>query len=245
MGDMTIPSHAEFLDEIDRRFRTRFPDAPEHLDPQNSAHAEMIQWWRQAHDEVLYAWTDSVFFEYYPSAPKRLDPNDPADAAFVEYWNDIAAQIRDGQGGKYNWSAAADAAVVADEEPVTTGQDGSVGLEDRIDYIKTMLEGYVNVLVYTTLAPPTIEHVVKQIEVLRGLVKDRTFTTYDHWWRSAELDLHEYEDDDPTKGETASVKALTVEAKIDRATGVLDTHLAGWATAKGGGSFGYMSRATE
>lgn len=37
--DMTMPSRAELLAEIDDRFRARFPDAPEHLQRENPAHA--------------------------------------------------------------------------------------------------------------------------------------------------------------------------------------------------------------
>jgi hypothetical protein len=250
---MTIPSRADFLAEVDKRFRVQFPAAPQHLQPENSEHAGMIQRWRELHNEVLYAWTDEVFFSYFPGAPKRLDPGNSDDSGLIEYWNDIAAQIRDGTPGKYNWSGTPDITTTAagpvdsvdDEEPEKPAQDGSVGLERAIEYIRTLLTAYVEVIAFTELAQPTIEHVNKQVEVLRGLVKDGTFTTYNHWWRSAEFQQFAYEEGDPSKGEIASIKDLTVEAKIDRKTGELDTHLAGWAHNRDGNYFGRMSRAGE
>ncbi|HEV8297568.1 MAG TPA: hypothetical protein VGQ20_09730 [Acidimicrobiales bacterium] len=243
---MTIPSRADFLAEIDRRLRVRFPDAPEHLDTGNPAHAEMIEWWGNAHNTVLYEWTDSVFFQYYPAAPKRLDPNNSNDETLIEFWNDIARQIRDGTPGKYNWSGEPTTAAADEvEEPEPVAQDGSVRLEDRIEYVRVMLQAYVEVIVGTEIAQPAIEHVAKQIDVLRGLVKDGTFKTYSHWWRSAEYAGFAHEDGDPTKEEIASIRDLTLEAKIDRSDGALDTHLAGWAKNNHGGWFGRVSRANE
>jgi hypothetical protein len=173
----------------------------------------------------------------------------------IEYWNDIAGQIRDGTPGKYNWSgtpdtssttAAVDSAdAVYNEEPDKPAQDGSVGLESGIEYVRVLLNAYVEVLAGTPLAAAATDHVNKQIETLRGLVKDGTFTTYSLWWRSPELHKFAYEDDDPSKEQLASIKDLTLEAKIDRKTGVLETHLAGWANNKSGNFFGRMSRAGE
>jgi hypothetical protein len=247
---MTIPSRTELLTEIDNRFRARFPNAPEHLQTGNPAHAEMIQWWHQFHNDVLYAWTDSVFFSYFPAAPKRLDPSNPEHSTMIDYWNDIAAQMRDGTPGKHDWSGSPDTAATAaaddtEEEPATPAQDGSVGLERAIEHIQTMLHFYLEVLDGTGLAADATDHVNTQIATLRGLVKDGAFTTYSVWWRSPEFDKYAYEDDDPMKEEIGSIKDLTVEAKIDRTTGELDTHLAGWAKKKGGNYFGRTSRASE
>ena len=50
-----------------------------------------------------------------------------------------------------------------------------------------------------------------------------------------------YDEDDRTE-ELAFVRDLTLEAKIDRADGVLDLHLAGWATDfRTHGSWGRVS----
>jgi hypothetical protein len=251
---MTIPSRADFLAEVDKQFRAHVPGAPQHVEPENPAHAGMIQRWRDIHNEVLYAWTDSVFFSYLPGAPKRLDPSNPEHSTMIEYWNDIAGQIRDGTPGRYNWSGtpdtstastSADSAVSGNEESDTPAQDGSVNLERGIEYVHTLLKLYVEILDGTPLAAKATDHVNKQIDTLRGLVKDGTFKTYSLWWRSPEFADTAWVDDDPMKEQLASIKDLTLEAKIDRKTGELDTHLAGWANNKSGDWFGRMSRAAE
>ena len=79
------------------------------------------------------------------------------------------------------------------------------------------------------LAAKLIEHTWQQVEKLRGLVTDGTFQTYDHWWRSSSYSEAIYDEDDRNE-QLAFVRDITLEAKIDRTTGVLDIHLAGWAT---------------
>lgn len=154
----------------------------------------------------------------------------------IECWNDIAAQMRDGTPGKHDWSgspaaatAVVDEAEIEMEESNTPAQDGSVGLERSIEYVQALLRQYVGVLDGTELAAAATDHVNHQIATLRGLVKYGTFKTYSLWWRSPEFDKSAYVDDDVMKGELASIKDLTLEAKINRKTGELDTHLAGWA----------------
>ena len=91
------------------------------------------------------------------------------------------------------------------------------------------VRAYVDAVAATPLAAKLIEHTWQQVEKLRGLVHDGTFQTYDHWWRSASYSEVIYDEDDRNE-ELAFVRDLTLEAKIDRTTGILDLHLAGWAT---------------
>jgi hypothetical protein len=209
---------------------------------------------------MLSKLTDEVFFGYYPDAPKQLDPADADQATYIEYWKDIAEQI-DGRPGRYDWShgsvvatipatagtQAADTAPdtgTEDEEIEMPLQDGSVKFEEQVGYVRTMMDFYAEAVAATPLAAKLIDHTWKQVEALRGLVKDGTFNGYDHWWRSSTYSETIYDEDDRTE-ELAFVRDLTLEAKIDRTTGVLDTHLAGWATDfKKHNTFGRTSLAT-
>ena len=205
----------------------------------------MIQLWWEVHHEVLSKMTDEAFFTFFPHAPAQLDPADSSQATLVEYWKDIAAQIS-GEPGRHNWSGAtpiSDSDENEAEEIEMPAQDGSVQLEDRIQYVLMHMELYANAVAATTLGPKVSVHTVKQIDALRALVRDGTFQTYEHWWRSPSFSEVLYDEEDRNE-EVAFVRDLTLEAKIDRATGVLDTHLAGWATDfKRSTSFGRVSRA--
>lgn len=227
------------LSHVELRFRELAPDAPVRLDPDDPAHGTMIRQWHQAHHEVLSKLTDQAFFGYYPQAPARLDPADPEHATFIEYWKDIAEQI-DGRPGRYDWShGTVVSAIPADEQPQADiddeqeiempAQDGSVQFEERIGTVRMLMELYAEAVAATPLAAKVIDHTWKQVDALRALVRDGTFQTYDHWWRSASYSEVLYDEDDRTE-ELAFVRDLTLEAKIDRTTGVLDIHLAGWAT---------------
>jgi hypothetical protein len=104
-----------------------------------------------------------------------------------------------------------------------------VQLEDRIAYVLMLMELYVEAVAATTLGAKVAVHTAHQIEALRGLVRDGTFATFDHWWRSPSYNEVLFDEDDHNE-QVAFVRDLTLEAKIDRTTGVLDTHLAGWAS---------------
>ena len=250
---MALPTRDELLAHVELRFYELAPDAPIKLDPNNPAHQTMIRQWHQAHHEMLSQLTDKVFFGYYPDAPKQLDPADADQATYIEYWKDIAEQI-DGRPGRYDWShgslvgsvpsadtptASTSTASTSTDTPADAGaeqeeiemplQDGSVKLEEQIGYVRTMMNFYAEAVAATPLAAKLIDHTWKQVEALRALVKDGTFNTYDHWWRSSAYSETIYDEDDRTE-ELAFVRDLTLEAKIDRTTGVLETHLAGWAT---------------
>jgi hypothetical protein len=236
---MALPTREELLSHVEFRFYELAPDAPVKLDPNNPSHQTMIRQWHQAHHEVLSKLTDTTFFGYYPDAPKRLDPADPEHATYIEYWNDIAEQI-DGRPGKYDWShgsivatiptveeqqAAAEAEQQEIDIPV---QDGSLQFEEQVGRVRMLMDLYADAVAATPLAAKLIDHTWKQVDALRGLVRDGTFATYSHWWRSAAYSEVLYDEDDRGE-ELAYVRDLTLEAKIDRDTGVLDTHLSGWA----------------
>ena len=238
---MNLPTREELLAEVDKRFRELAPSAPKHLDPNDASHQELIKQWWQAHHEVLSRMTDEAFFAYYPTAPEKLDTSNPDHAKYVEYWKDIANQIN-GEQGTYDWSKAEVPDVY---EPIEMpAQDGSVRLDQNIEYVKLLMGNYAQAVGATPLGPKVIDHTMKQIEALRGLVNDGTFQTYDHWWRSASFSDAIYDEEDKNE-QIAFVRDLTLEAKIDRSTGELDLHLAGWATdfKKSDGHFGRVSRA--
>ncbi len=252
---MALPTREELLAHVEFRFRELAPEAPVSLDSNDPAHATMIRQWHQAHHEVLSKLTDEAFFGIFPQAPARLDPATPEHATFIEYWNDIAAQI-DGRSGRYNWSnatasttsastanAEADTGVEQEEIEMPV-QDGSVHFEERIGNVRMLMDLYAEAVAATPLAAKLIDHTWKQVDALRGLVRDGTFGSYDHWWRSSSYSEVLFDEDDRTD-ELAFVRDLTLEAKIDRTTGVLDTHLAGWATDfKKHNTFGRVSMAT-
>jgi hypothetical protein len=254
---MALPTREELLSHVEFRFRELAPDAPVRLDPNEPSHQSMIRQWHQAHHEALSKLTDTVFFGYYPDAAARLDPADPGHATYIEYWKDIAEQI-DGRPGRYDWSHGSVVATIptttaptaqddpgADQEEIEIPvQDGSLQLEERVGNVRMLMELYAEAVAATPLAAKLIDHTWKQVDALRGLVRDGTFVTYDHWWRSTSYSQVLYDDDDRTE-ELAFVRDLTLEAKIDRTTGVLDTHLAGWATDfKKHNTFGRISMAT-
>jgi hypothetical protein len=234
------------LARVDARFREVAPTAPAHLDPNNPAHAGLVQQWYAAHHEVLSKMTDEVFVSFYPHSPASLDPTDPAAATLIEYWKDIAAQIDSGRPGRYDWSGAATSAAAdaAESEEIEMPlQDGSVQLDSGIRNVMLLTENYVDAVAATPLAAKAAMHVAKQIETLRGLVQDGTFQTYDHWWRSPSYSEVLYDEDGKSE-EHAFVRDLTLEAKIDRTTGILDLHVAGWATDfRAHNSFGRVSMA--
>jgi hypothetical protein len=258
---MALPTRDELLAHVEFRFRELAPDAPVKLDPDNPAHTTMIRQWHQAHHEMLAKLTDQVFFGYYPDAPKQLDPAKPDDATFIEYWKDIAEQI-DGRPGRYDWSHGSIVATIPDqtggdgpaavqtddgaeqEEIEMPLQDGSIKFEEQVGRIRMLMDMYADAVAATPLAAKLIDHTWRQVDALRALVKDGTFNNYDHWWRSSVYSETIYDEDDRTE-ELAFVRDLTLEAKIDRTTGVLDTHLAGWATDfKKHDTFGRVSMAT-
>lgn len=257
---MALPTRDELLAHVELRFRELAPDAPVKLDPSNPAHSTMIRQWHQAHHEMLSTLTDQVFFGYYPSAPKQLDPAKADDATLIEYWKDIAEQI-DGRPGRYDWShgsivatiPATDQASATDtqadagaeqEEIEMPLQDGSIKFEEQVGNVRMLMDMYADAVAATPLAAKLIDHTWKQVDALRALVRDGTFNSYDHWWRSSAYSETIYDEDDRTE-ELAFVRDLTLEAKIDRTTGVLTTHLAGWATDfKKHDTFGRISMAT-
>jgi len=255
---MALPTRDELLAHVEFRFRELAPDAPVKLDPDNPAHASMIRQWHQAHHEMLSHLTDQVFFGYSPNAPKQLDPAKPDDATLIEYWKDIAEQI-DGRPGRYDWSHGSIVATIpatdqasdknpdagAEQEEIEMPlQDGSIKFEEQVGNIRMLMEMYAEVVAATPLAAKLIDHTWKQVDALRGLVRDGTFNSYDHWWRSSVYSETIYDEDDRTE-ELAFVRDLTLEAKIDRTTGILDTHLAGWATDfRKHDTFGRISMAT-
>ena len=230
---MTLPTRDEMLAQVDVRFRELAPTAPPRLDPDDASHAEMIQQWHAAHHEVLSRLTNEAFFSFYPQAPQHLEPSDPSHATYIEYWKDISEQIDSGQPGRYDWTnmpvASTSATPTDQEEAEQPAQDGSVFLEDRISYVLILMEAYVEAVAATPLAAKIAVHTAHQIEALRGLVRDGTFATYEHWWRSPSYNEVLYDEDDSNE-QIAFVRDLTLEAKIDRSTGSLDTHLAGWAS---------------
>jgi hypothetical protein len=236
---MTLPTREEFLSHVEFRFRELAPDAPVRLDPNDLSHQTMIRQWHEAHREVLSKMTDEAFFSFFPQAPAQLDPANSDHATHIEYWKDIASQINSGRPGRYDWSQAvvaqASAATAVEEEPHEEEQieiplqDGSVRFEERIGNIRMLMDLYAEAVAATPLAAELTSHTWTQVDALRGLVRDGTFQTYDHWWRSASYSKVIYDEQDRTE-ELAFVRDLTLEAKIDRETGALDVHLAGWAT---------------
>jgi hypothetical protein len=228
---MALPTRNQLLTQIDARYRELYPSAPAQLDPNNPSHAEMIREWWEAHHEILRKLTDEAFFGFYPDAPERLDPADPSHATYIEYWNDIAAQI-DGIPGRHDWSSVAQVSMESGEEaadqiemPV---QDGSLQLEDRINQVHIMMESFAMAVGATSLGPKVLTHTATQIDALRELVRGGTFQTDDQWWRSPSFSESLYDESNSSE-ETAFVRDLALEAKIDRSTGVLDAHLSGFA----------------
>ena len=255
---MALPTREELLSHVEFRFYELAPDAPVKLDPNNPSHQTMIRQWHQAHHEVLSKLTDTAFFGYYPDAPKRLDPADPEHATYIEYWNDIAEQI-DGRPGKYDWSHGSIVATIpavqhpqadaadsgAEQEEIDIPvQDGSLRFEEQVGRVRLLMDLYAEAVAATPLAAKLIDHTWKQVDALRGLVRDGTFATYSHWWRSAAYSEVLYDEDDRGE-ELAFVRDLTLEAKIDRNSGELNTHLSGWAKdfKKHDGFFGRASMA--
>lgn len=221
------------LAKVDVRFRELAPAAPVHLDPNDPSHATMIQQWHQAHHEVLSALTSEAYFSLLPHPPAPLDPSNPEHTIFIEYWNDISNQINTGNPGRYDWSnvvAQPDSSSDEEEEIEMPLQDGSVRFEERVaPSVHEHIRPYAEAVAATPLAANLIAHTWHQVDKLRALVRDGTFQTYDHWWRSSSYSEVIYDEDDRNE-ELAFVRDLTLEAKIDRQTGILDLHLAGWAT---------------
>jgi len=224
---MALPTRDELLRNVDARFRERVPTAPAKLDPNDTSQAELIDIWWETYHEVLSKMTDESFFAFFPDAPEHLDPADPKQADLVAYWKDIAAQIS-GEPGRHNWSNAAVPGAESEEIEMPV-QDGSAQLEDRIGYIRIEMENYARAVVMTVLGAKVVTHTTAQIDKLRDLVRDGTFQRYDHWWRSESFSETVY-DESGSNQEVAFVRDLTLEAKIDRSTGVLDAQLSGWAT---------------
>ncbi|RZU53726.1 hypothetical protein EV385_5659 [Krasilnikovia cinnamomea] len=100
---MALPSHEFVIAEVDREFHLQHPEAPEHLDPNDPAQAELVQQWNAMYHEFLSATVDSHFFRFFPHAPRQLDPNDPDQAQLVEYWTDLRDAIVTGTS-RYDWS---------------------------------------------------------------------------------------------------------------------------------------------
>ena len=238
---MALPTRDELLAHVEFRFRELAPDAPIKLDPNDPAHQTMIRQWHQAHHEMLSKLTDEVFFWYYSRAPKPLDPANAEHATYIEYWKDIAEQI-DGRPGATTGRTAASSTTSATAG--TAGGASGVRARKRsrcrsrtdrcssrssVGYVRTMMDFYAEAVAATPLAAKLIDHTWKQVEALRGSVKDGTFNSYDHWWRSSSYSEAIYDEDDRTE-ELAFVRDLTLEAKIDRTTACSITHLAGWAT---------------
>src|SRR5262245_17435714 len=161
---MNLPTREELLTNVDKHFRELVPDAPTHLDPNNPSHEAMIKKWWEAHHTVLSSMTDDAFFAYFPNAPDRLDPGKSSDATLIEYWNDIAKQIN-GEQGKYDWSKA-DVPEVQEEIEMPV-QDGSIQLQERIDYVLLLMKSYAEAVGATPLGPKVIDHTMKQIDMLR------------------------------------------------------------------------------
>jgi hypothetical protein len=227
------------LRQIDVRFREVVPSAPARLDPGDPSHGPMIDQWWEVHREVLNRLTDEAFAQAFPDAPGRLDPADPAQATSVAYWNDIAAQIDSGQAGRWDWSnpptsvTGIDPNLIEIEGEPGEGEDGpipkdgSYGLEQGLEYVKVLTEEFARPVITTDLGWKVIQHISEQIEVLRGLVRDGTFLTYHHWWRSASLNDSTWDTEDPDK-QVAWVRDLSLEAKIDPTSGVLVIYVTGW-----------------
>ena len=104
LRDMTIPTQAQLLEEVERVFRDRFPAAPQHLNPDDPDQADLVAAWLEIRDETVNRWTDDVFYQLFPAGPGRLDPNDPTHADQIEYWLDIRDQIRDDAAPKFDYS---------------------------------------------------------------------------------------------------------------------------------------------
>jgi hypothetical protein len=85
---------------------------------------------------------------------------------------------------------------VEENEIEMPSQDGSVQLEERIAAVRVLMEAYAEAVAATPLAAKLIDHTWKQVDALRGLVRDGTFATYDHWWRSSSYSEVLYDDDD-------------------------------------------------
>jgi hypothetical protein len=252
---MALPSRDDLLRQVDAHFRELAPNAPARLDPDDPAHAELVRIWWGAHHDVLSHLTDEAFASLVAGAPARLDPADATHADYVEYWKDIADQIQHGRAGRWDWSNPPTGATGIDpdlieleyeevvEEPEPVPQDGSARLEEKLGHITVVMDGLAWAVAGTGLDGQLVGHTLAQIGVLRGLVRDGTFRTYDHWWRSAALSDAIWDPDDEGQ-QLAFIRDVTVEARIDRSTGELDTHLAGWATDfRTGRSFGRVSMA--
>jgi hypothetical protein len=100
---MAVPGRDFLLSEVGREFPLRHPDAPEHLDPSDPAHAPFIAAWWEMYTEFLNRMVDAHFFRFFPQAPEKLNPDDPADANFIEYWLDLRDMIED-KPHRYDWS---------------------------------------------------------------------------------------------------------------------------------------------
>jgi hypothetical protein len=105
---MTLPTRDELYAETDKRYWSHYPDAPQQIDPNDSSQDQWEQKWLALRDEVLYEWTDKVFYEYFPTAG-RLDPSNAADELLIKYWNDIRYQICNGVSNEWNWDSPPDA----------------------------------------------------------------------------------------------------------------------------------------
>ena len=235
---MALPTREELLSHVEFRFYELAPDAPVKLDPNNPSHQTMIRQWHQAHHEVLSKLTDTAFFGYYPDAPKRLDPADPEHATYIEYWNDIAEQI-DGRPGKYDWSHGSIVATIpAVEHPRLCRRLRSRAGRDRHPrpgrLVAVRGAGRKGAVADGSLRRGRRRHPVggqadrPHLEAGRRVARPRSrrdpFATYSHWWRSAAYSEVLYDEDDRGE-ELAFVRDLTLEAKIDRNTGVLHTPL--------------------
>lgn len=185
---MTLPTRDQLHEEVDRQFFAAHPGAPARLDPDDPAHARLIDDWIDRRDTILNAWVNDVFFRFFPHAGK-LDPSDSADAILIEYWLDIRDAIRDGTPSRYDWSAdpssADDASAVADASQtppaaVTGGPDPAV-----FDQLQQALLDDLRSLIETNSMDPdnseAVRHIREWLGVARSMYLGGYFANDDEW----------------------------------------------------------------
>lgn len=230
---MTLPSRDELNQMVDSEFREQHPNAPERLDPDQPAHAQLIANWVAIRDRKATEWTDDIFASFFPDAG-RLDPGDPRDRTLIDYWTDIRNQLRDGPPGKYDWSnfapttaapyRRADSGSPDEPDPVTPDAT------DAIAAIRRTRDTLVEIFNGTDLAAKISHHIDTQIgELVR--VNGEGGLGGGQPWQSVPFSATA---PDPDSDEPYFIHDLVVHATLDSTTFTLEGRVTGTAKGPGG-----------
>ena len=228
---MSLPSRDELNEMVDMDFREQHPHAPEKLDPNDPAQADLVHAWVAIRDHKVTAWTDDVFATFFPDAG-RLDPGDPRDAQLIEFWRDIHDQIRDGGPGKHDWSSFQPTTAAAfrtspDGEPDPTIPDAA----HAVDRLRWDAETLYEILADTELAEKAATHIEAQISEFVRVNGEGTIAM-EGQWTSEKLDATAANPDAPD--DPYFVRGLAIHAVVDATTFTISAVIQGQASGPNG-----------